>query len=463
MPGLYGNVGNITISGGNTTGLYSTGSAVVIEDNINVDNIYASGNLVVAGTGTFGGNVTAPNFIGNLTGNVSGNISGNVVAPGSNTQVIYNDSGSLGADADFTWNESTNTLTVNGTVVADDITLAGGNVNANSGYINNLTDPVAAQDAATKAYVDSQLSSSSFDITDGSNTTAVNLGDTVTFSGVANETEVVVGNLSVTIGLPNSVQLGNLTASGNVQGAYILGNGSQLTGLPASYGNANVAAYLPTYTGNLAGGNLDISNNAVVDGNLTVGGTIYGTFSGNITGNLVVPGSNTQVIFNDNGNAGASANLTFNSATDVLTVTGTANVTTLNATGNITAGYFLGNGSQLTGIVSSYGNANVAAYLPTYTGNIGSVIDFANGNIQTSAGYVGVFADLIQIESNAGDLQLYAYNGNVNIQTPTVDITGNTSQTGYISATGNITGANMAQWPMPPMLHLLVQHQLLLQ
>jgi len=49
---------------------------------------------------------------------------------------------------------------------------------------------------------------------------------------------------------------------------------------------------------------------------------------------------------------------------------GQAAITSIYSTGNIQASYFLGNGSQLTGIASAYGNANVAAYLPTYGGNI---------------------------------------------------------------------------------------------
>jgi hypothetical protein len=54
---------------------------------------------------------------------------------------------------------------------------------------------------------------------------------------------------------------------------------------------------------------------------------------------------------------------------------------TVNTTGNITAGYFLGNGALLTGIAASYSNANVAAYLPTYTGLIGEVNSAGNANI----------------------------------------------------------------------------------
>jgi hypothetical protein len=63
--------------------------------------------------------------------------------------------------------------------------------------------------------------------------------------------------------------------------------------------------------------------------------------------------------------------------------------------GNITGSYFLGNGSQLTGLPENYSNSNVSAFLPTYTANItagniltnnyryanGVIVDF--GNIST--------------------------------------------------------------------------------
>jgi len=76
---------------------------------------------------------------------------------------------------------------------------------------------------------------------------------------------------------------GNLSAN-NVTANYYFGNGSQLTGLPATYSNANVAAFLPTYTGNLLGGNLTITNNANVQGNVTVAGTIHGNLTGTTSG-----------------------------------------------------------------------------------------------------------------------------------------------------------------------------------
>ena len=59
----------------------------------------------------------------------------------------------------------------------------------------------------------------------------------------------------------NVVSAGIVSATGNITGSYILGNGSQLTGVATRYGNANVAANLATFgsnpistTGNITSG-----------------------------------------------------------------------------------------------------------------------------------------------------------------------------------------------------------------
>lgn len=84
-----------------------------------------------------------------------------------------------------------------------------------------------------------------------------------------------------------------------------------------------------------------------------------------------VSSSNTQVIFNNQGNLAGSSNLTFNSTTNVLT-----------ATGNISADYFLGNGSQLTGLTAGITITNdtttSAVFYPTFTSNTSGTISTAN-------------------------------------------------------------------------------------
>ena len=62
----------------------------------------------------------------------------------------------------------------------------------------------------------SSLTNSGITVSDGSNTSAVALGGTMTFAGTTNEIEVAESSGTVTIGLPNNVTIsGNLTVSGD--------------------------------------------------------------------------------------------------------------------------------------------------------------------------------------------------------------------------------------------------------
>lgn len=79
------------------------------------------GYMTAPGDITAFGNVVAPYFIGN----VAGNISGNIVAPGANTQVLYNNQGQISANSEFTFNQATSTLSVAGNITA------GGYLNGN--------------------------------------------------------------------------------------------------------------------------------------------------------------------------------------------------------------------------------------------------------------------------------------------------------------------------------------------
>ena len=63
----------------------------------------------------------------------------------------------------------------------------------------------------------SSLSNSSITVSDGSNTSPVSLGGTLTFAGTTNEVDVVENAGTVTLGLPNDVTIGNnLTVTGNL-------------------------------------------------------------------------------------------------------------------------------------------------------------------------------------------------------------------------------------------------------
>ena len=70
---------------------------------------------------------------------------------------------------------------------------------------------------------------------------------------------MVIGNTNA-----QSAKFTTVSASGNVTGAYFIGDGSQLTNLPntssgTNYTNANVAAFLPTYTGVITAGSISVT------------------------------------------------------------------------------------------------------------------------------------------------------------------------------------------------------------
>ena len=61
-----------------------------------------------------------------------------------------------------------------------------------------------------------KLSNSSITVSDGSTTTAVSLGGTITFAGTTNEIEVGESSGTITVGLPNNVTIaGDLTVNGD--------------------------------------------------------------------------------------------------------------------------------------------------------------------------------------------------------------------------------------------------------
>ena len=183
----------------------------------------------------------------------------------------------------------------------------------------------------------------------------------------------VTGNITVS---------GELSAVGNISGNYILGNGAFITGLPASYGNADVANYLPTYSGNL--NSVSAIPGSAVTGTVALANIAYSVAGANVSGqvaNALIAGTVYTNAQPNITSVGTLSNLTVTSnisGGNILTtgsggeITGTGNITggNLISIGNVSGTYILGNGAFLTGL---YGNANVANYLPTYSGNLNSV------------------------------------------------------------------------------------------
>jgi len=86
-------------------------------------------------------------------------------------------------------------------------------------------------------------------------------------------------NVATFMGSGNSMIIatsGNISTTGNVSGGYILGNIAFANGIPGGYGNANVANYLP-YFGGIANVSGIINNNANGVGNIGNSSRYFGT------------------------------------------------------------------------------------------------------------------------------------------------------------------------------------------
>jgi hypothetical protein len=181
-------------------------------------------------------------------------------------------------------------------------------------------------------------------------------------SGTSNVTVFSNANVAIssagtsnvlTISSTGTVTLGIASATGNVIGNYILGNGALLTGVITSVANINNGT----------------SNVTVVSsgGNITVG----------------VNGTGNVAVFSTNG----------------LDITGN-----VSATGNVTGDYILGNGSQLTGIATNSINAGNSNVVVNGTdGNVTIGINGVANTVEVSPGELtvyGVFSNPKTISSN---------------------------------------------------------------
>ena len=293
-------------------------------------------------------------------------------------------------------------------------------------------------------------------------------------SSGGNVTTSVGGNANVLVVTSTGVNIeGTLTANGNLSGAnyvianYFSGSGNNLSNLQASnisgiVANANYSLYAGTLLTNAQPNitsvgtltDVNVSGNAIIGGNLTVSGT---TTYINVT-NLAVSDPIIQLQSGPNGAAPAS-----NTGKDVGTalnyydtaarvgfmgwdvsnaeialasnVTLTSEVATFNQYANVRAGYFIGNGSQLTGITS----AAYANYISNGTSNVN--IPTANGNI--TVGVSGI-ANVVVVTGTginvAGTLNATG-NANVGNIGATNGVFTNISGNG--SALTSITGGNV--------------------
>lgn len=235
--------------------------------------------------------------------------------------------------------------------------------------------------------------------------------------------------------------LNTLSVAGNVRGSYFIGNGSQLTGISVSSVLANLSVL-----GNVTGGNLRSDGGIEAVTNITAQGNVIGAYilgdGSQLTGITSEASSNAALLTGST----LSPNVTSSSLTSVGTLG------TLSVTGNVRGSYFIGNGSQLTGLPANYGNADVATFLAAFgsnaistTGNITGSYLFGDGSqltgITSSASSNAALLTGTTLSSNVtssalnsvGTLNSLSVTGNVTannfigggVETPTIASIGN--------------------------------------
>jgi hypothetical protein len=193
----------------------------------------------------------------------------------------------------------------------------------------------------------------------------------------------------------NSLTANSINTNGNVTATYFLGSGALLTGLPASYSNVNVAAYLG---GNITVGNIIVPTGAGrFNGPFNESTTIAGVYVGNLNLSPRIGFFNGTAAQNwqiDN-NFGSFRWYTPGVVRMTIDTGGNLNVPSGNimSSGNVTAKYFFGNGSQLSGVITSVtkiinGTSDVTAYsgsnIAVTVGGTANTILFTNSITSTS-------------------------------------------------------------------------------
>src|SRR6056300_513679 len=438
-------LGNATLRFAETnTVLVDASGNITSGANIAGANIIASEDVIIAGQHVTTGNVTAGNVITSGLVNATGNITGgNLITGGSVTAT-----GDIsGAAITGTGNLSALNITSTGSA---NIT-AGGFFIGDGGFLSNVT---AASNVAVTQIANG---TSVVGISSSGGNVEITSGGTLVFQTDGTTIDVVV-----------PMTTANITATGNISGTYILGDGSQLSNLATSNtivnGTSNVfvannanttvgvagstvltvastgaeVTGIVSATGNVSGGNVTTAGQVQADNfaatnGITAGTTISAT--GNVSGGNVTTTGQVQA---DNVDAtnGITAGTTISATGNVSG----GNITTagdVDATGNITAASFAGSGALLSALNGSnittgtVAAARVATLNQNTTGTAGGLSSAVTvqltGNVTGSATF-----------TNAGDTASIATTLTAD---PTITLTGDVTGSGTMTNLGNVSFA----------------------
>ena len=246
------------------------------------------------------------------------------------------------------------------------------------------------------------------------NTVSANL---LSFGNASSTANLTVGNIAV---YNNLNMVGNLSATGNVRGSYVLGNGSQLTGIAAASAPANAL------TGNT------LTSTVTISSLTTVGALANLTVTGNTTANTITTNSFTF-------NSPTTANLSVGN----LAVYNNLNMTgTISTSGNVAAARLVGNivtanqpNITKVGTLSSLSvSGNIAGGNLNITGTITGNIDFENS--------LSVAGNITSNNTISANSIAFTNPTTANLIVGNIALYNNLNMTGNLSAAGNIIANN---------------------
>ena len=336
-----------------------SGVQLVVATNGNVTPYYAnvSQNLIVNGKSNLRGDVTA-------SANVT--VAGNLIVTGN----IY----------------ETSTITVNQTeIVAGNITTNG---NLITSYITTAAGSGANLTIDPDGTADIILNAGNVWLTAGH---LRSTASTFTIANVYPTSANLFGNATaIYMGATGSnvISRGGFTGTG-----YFYANGVNiLSGVTGSYSNSNVAAYLPTYAGNITVGNLLVNSNGTISQNLIVTGNVttgnLSTTAGGLITATVLAATGITITGNINANGGnlvttATTATVFNTTATTVNAFGSATTINMgNASGNTNINGFLTVSSAIQ--FANLTTTQINAITPTNRGM--TVFNYTTGNVQVYNG-----------------------------------------------------------------------------
>jgi hypothetical protein len=367
--------------------------------------LYLANSTIYIGSQTISANATNVIISGILTANISGNITGNAATAGTVTTNAQPNITSVGI---------LTSLSVSGNITTGNLDGAN-SITANYfiGSGNNLSNIQGANVSGAVSFATTANSVALANVSGAGNIASINLdGSTSNVlygNGVFAPAAATYGNSDVATFL-GSYGSNTITTTGNVSVGNIIGNGQALSGIVGANvtgavtyaGTANsVALANVSGAGNIASINLDGSTSNVLYGNGVFAPAAVSYGNSNVATFLASYGSNT-ITTTGNINAG---NI----------ITGGI----VSATGNITAPFFIGNGSQLTGI-------SVGAGSQIVNGN-SNVTVTANSNVSIS---VAGTSNVVVVTNTSANI------------TGTLSVSGNTDVGNLNTANAGLVGGN---------------------